>query len=166
MEYWDQLTTTEALGGPRHSDYWYSPAPFIYFVCLFVFSRAAPVAYGSSQARGLIGAVATGLYQSQSNSGSKPHLRPTPDGNTRSLTHWVRPEIKPATSWFLIGFVNHWAMTGTPQPCSFYSRCIHLVTRPLLSYWSQRTHFSDDPHSPPWSYLGVVTGTVCPAKHR
>ena len=32
---------------------------FIYlFICLFVFCRAAPVAYGGSQAGGLIGAVA------------------------------------------------------------------------------------------------------------
>ena len=44
----------------------------------FVFSRAAPVTYGSSQARGLIGAVATGLRQSPSNAGSELRLQPTP----------------------------------------------------------------------------------------
>ena len=44
----------------------------------FVFSRAAPTAYGDSQARGLIGAIATGLSQSHSNVGSEPRLRPTP----------------------------------------------------------------------------------------
>ena len=35
------------------------------FVCfsLFAFSRGAPSAYGGSQARALIGAVATGLHQ-------------------------------------------------------------------------------------------------------
>ena len=38
----------------------------------------------------------------------------TAHGNTRSLTHWVRPWVKPATSWFLVGFVNHCATTGTP----------------------------------------------------
>ena len=32
-----------------------------------LFSRAAPAAYGGSQARGLIGAIATGLRQSHSN---------------------------------------------------------------------------------------------------
>ena len=26
-------------------------------------------------------------------------------GNAGSLTHWVRPGIKPETSWFLVGFV-------------------------------------------------------------
>ena len=48
--------------------------------CLFATSWAASVAYGGSQARGQIGAVATatGLRQSHSNAGPKPHLRPTP----------------------------------------------------------------------------------------
>ena len=41
-------------------------------------SWAAPTAYGGSQARGLTGAVATGLRQSHSNAGSELRLRPTP----------------------------------------------------------------------------------------
>jgi len=49
-----------------------------FFFCLFAFSGAAPVAYGDSQARGLIGATATGLCQSHSNAGSEPLLQPTP----------------------------------------------------------------------------------------
>ena len=44
------------------------------FFCLFVFSRAAPEAYGGSQARGLIGATAAGLHHSHSNARSEPHL--------------------------------------------------------------------------------------------
>ena len=48
----------------------------LFFVfCLF---RAAPSAYGDSQARGGIGAVAVSLYHSHSNVGSKPRLQPTP----------------------------------------------------------------------------------------
>ena len=35
-------------------------------------------------------------------------------GNTRSLTHWARPGIEPTTSWFLVGFVNHWAIMEMP----------------------------------------------------
>ena len=50
---------------------------FIYLFCLFAISWAAPAAYGGSQARGPIGAVATSLRQSHSNAGSKPHLQPT-----------------------------------------------------------------------------------------
>ena len=47
------------------------------FFCCFVF-RAAPGAYGGSQARGPIGATAAGLHRSHSNPGSEPHLQPTP----------------------------------------------------------------------------------------
>ena len=36
-------------------------------------------------------------------------------GNTGSLTHLVRPGIKPTSSWILVGFVNLWAMMGTPE---------------------------------------------------
>ena len=41
-----------------------------------IFFRATPTAYGGSQAKGLIGAVATGLHDSHSHSnvGSEPHL--------------------------------------------------------------------------------------------
>ena len=57
---------------------------FVLF-CLFAFSRAAPVAYGGSQARGQIGAVATGLHQSHSNSGSKLRWQPTPSSWQRRI---------------------------------------------------------------------------------
>ena len=45
---------------------------------LFLLFRAAPVAYGSSQARGGIGAVMAGLHHSYSNGGSEPSLQSTP----------------------------------------------------------------------------------------
>ena len=43
--------------------------------CLFAFSRAAPTAYGGSQARGPTGTVAIGLCQSHINAGSEPCLQ-------------------------------------------------------------------------------------------
>ena len=45
-----------------------------------------------------------------------PMLQPTLklNSNARSLAHWVRPGIKPAYSWILIGFLTRWATTGTP----------------------------------------------------
>ena len=55
--------------------YWEEKFFCLFFFCLF---RATPFAYGGSQARGRTGTVATGLCQSHSNSGSEPHLRPTP----------------------------------------------------------------------------------------
>ena len=51
---------------------------YLFIYCLSAFSRAAPVAYGGSQARGPIGAIAAGLHQSNSNSGSELRLQPTP----------------------------------------------------------------------------------------
>ena len=56
---------------------------FIYLFYLFAFARAAPMAYGGSLARGLIGAVATGQCQNHSNSGSYT----TAHSNAGSLTH-------------------------------------------------------------------------------
>ena len=49
---------------------------FVVIIIILLF-RAAPAAYGGSQARGLIRAIATGLHHSHSNTGSKPHLQPT-----------------------------------------------------------------------------------------
>ena len=40
--------------------------------------RAAPVAYGGSQAKGWIWAAASSLHHSHSNTRSKPRLQPTP----------------------------------------------------------------------------------------
>ena len=54
------------------------PLFFFFFFLSFVFSRAAPTAFGSSQDRGLIRAVAAGLCQSHRNARSKPHLRLIP----------------------------------------------------------------------------------------
>uniref|UniRef100_A0A4X1SPA0 Cationic amino acid transporter C-terminal domain-containing protein n=1 Tax=Sus scrofa TaxID=9823 RepID=A0A4X1SPA0_PIG len=51
---------------------------FFFFFVFLLFLWAAPVAYGGSQVRGAIGAVATGLRQSHSNTGSEPCLQPTP----------------------------------------------------------------------------------------
>ena len=47
------------------------------YVYIFCFFRAAPVAYGGSQARGLIEATAAGLRH-LNNLGSEPRLGPTP----------------------------------------------------------------------------------------
>ena len=51
---------------------------FCFVLSCFVFSRAAPVAYGGTQARGLIGAAAASLHHSHSNMGSELHLQSAP----------------------------------------------------------------------------------------
>ena len=93
------------------------PSPSLPPACLtyyyFFLSRAAIAAYGSSQARGKIGAVAAS--HSHSNVESKPHLQPTsqlmptPDPNP----------LSEARDWTLIlmgpnQLHDCWAMTGTP----------------------------------------------------
>ena len=93
---------------------------FCLFVCLFVFClfclfRPAPEAYGGSQARGLIRAVAASLCHShsRSNVGPELHLRPAM-GNAGSLTDWTRLGIEPATSRFLVRFRFCRTMIGSP----------------------------------------------------
>ena len=59
-----------------NSHYYLDARSSVFF--FFVFLQLQPTAYGSSQARGRIGAVATGLHHSHSNAGSKLHLQPIP----------------------------------------------------------------------------------------
>ena len=66
------------ISNQRGSNKWATLHPHSFFLFSFVFFRAAPVAYGDSQARGGISAVATGLYQNHSNSRSELCLRPIP----------------------------------------------------------------------------------------
>ena len=81
--------------------------PTLFFGGFFLLFRAAPEAYGGSQARGLIGATAAGLHHSHSKCRIRAMYAYTAaHGNTGFLTHWAKPGIKPATSWFLVGFVS------------------------------------------------------------
>ena len=57
---WSRVTMMEDIWGR-----------IFFFFLLF---RAAPTIYGSSQARGQIGAAAAGLHHSHSNTRSEPHL--------------------------------------------------------------------------------------------
>ena len=66
---------TQVTGGGR--------SDFLFYFILFLSFRAAPVAYGFSQAGDQIGAVATGQRQIQATSFSCT----TAHGNARSLTH-------------------------------------------------------------------------------
>ena len=80
---------------------WYLRVVFFFF-SFYLFLRAVPSAYGSSQARGQIRAPAASLHHSRGNTRSKlSSTYAAPRGNTRSLTHWVRPRIKPSFSWTL-----------------------------------------------------------------
>ena len=50
----------------------------IIIILVFCLFRAAPMAYGGSQTRGLIGVAAASLRQGHTNVGSKPCLLSTP----------------------------------------------------------------------------------------
>ena len=97
----------------------YDSTHLFFFFFLF---RATPATYGSSPARGQVGATAAGLHHSH--------------GNTGSLTHWVGPEIQPASSWFLVGFLNHWATKGTPYAPLLFSveSAVYIFFVPVLIF--------------------------------
>ena len=81
---------------------------FFFFFCIFAISWAALAAYGGSQARGLIGPLAAGLRHSHSNTGSEPHLQPTPQlvatldpeptSKARDQTHNLRVLVDSSTT--------------------------------------------------------------------
>ena len=72
---------------------------FLFFIfCLCAFSRASPVAYGGSQARGPVRSVATSLHHSHSNGRSEtclwpiPQLKATPDPHPTERGQGVNPQ--------------------------------------------------------------------------
>ena len=74
----------------------------------FLLFRAPPVSYGGSQASGPTAATAASLHHSHSNMafGVMSVNYITAHGNTRSLTHSVRPGIKPTSSWLLVRLIS------------------------------------------------------------
>ena len=74
------------------------------FIYLFVYFRTMGVAYGSSQARGWIGAAAAGHSHSHRNTRSEPQLWPTSQVTTTPdpLKQWDQT----ASSWILVGFIS------------------------------------------------------------
>ena len=77
-------------------------------VCVCVF-RASPTANGGSRGRGQIGAVGSHWPMPQSlqlRIWAVSATYTTAQGNAGSISHWVRPGIKPASSWILVRFVS------------------------------------------------------------
>ena len=87
----------------------------------FLLFRATPAAYESSQGRGRLRAVASGLYHSHSNLGSQAPSTTytTMHGNAGSPTYWARPRIEPASSWLLVGFVSTALQQALPAMIHF-----------------------------------------------
>ena len=55
----------------------------------------------------------------------------TAHSNAKTLTQWVRPGIEPASSWMLVGFINHWARQELQNFLFFFLRLINI---PLYGY--------------------------------
>ena len=88
------------------------------------------MAYEYSQARGRIGATATGLH-SHNNVGSKLSLRPytMAHGSAGSLAHWAGPRMKPASLCILVGFVTTEPQRELQDPCLYpYSSVFARMT--------------------------------------
>ena len=68
------------------------------YIYIYIFFKSTLMTYRSSWARGGYGAAAASLCHSH--------------GNARSLTHWLRPGVKCASSHTCVGFLTHWAMMG------------------------------------------------------
>ena len=99
----------------------------------FLLSRAVSQAYGGSQARGPIRAIAAGLRHRprQRRIWAVSSTYTTAQGNTGSLTHWARPGIEPASSWILVRLI-------TAEPQWELPSWIYVLSLPyghdLLSY--------------------------------
>ena len=101
---------------------------FSFFLFFFFFSlfRAAPMAYGGTQARDWIGAVAAGLHNSHSNSRSELHLQPTPQLMVMLDPYPTepRPGVKPVSSWMLVRFISLSHNRQSPTVFQWLTRAI------------------------------------------
>ena len=106
LKMWASFARWEFFGEGENLSFFF----FLFFSFLFFSLRVALVAYGSSQARGWIGAVAAGLHISNSNAGS--------------LAHWASPGIEPASSWILVRLVTTEPKWGTLEHFNFWIKIL------------------------------------------
>ena len=111
----------------RYEYMWLNEKIWIYFwkvtwnfICLFVYFRAADMAYRSSQARGLNQSYGFQPTPQQCQIWAMSGAYITACINTRSLTQWTRPGIEPTSSWIPVSFLTHGAATRTPVFVYFY----------------------------------------------
>ena len=109
----------------------------IFFSFLF---RVTPVAYGSSQARGWIRAVAA---QPTPQPQQCPIRLPAgtysiAHSNAGSLTHWGRPGSEPASSWILVESHNgksHWSISKEDCISQFKGIILAIVWLQTRKKW-------------------------------
>ena len=76
----------------------------------------------------------------------------TAHGNTKSLTHWARPGIEPASSWILVGFVTAEPWQELPIRIFWgnwqtdFLKCTWEHTGPRIkTFWRERSKWGDHP---------------------
>ena len=101
---------------------------FFFFFCLF---RATPKVYESSQLQNCSCCSTPQPWQRGIQAVSATYTRA--HSNAGSLTHRVRPGIKPASSWILVGFVSAEPRWELPMPLYL---CLTLFSRLFLFQFS------------------------------
>ena len=112
----------------------------------FFLFTAAPVAYGSSQARGRIGAAAASpiAQPQQSQIWVASVTYATACSNAGCLTHWVRPGIESTSSWIIVRFLTCWATMGAPSTFNHSWCCIFFFWSVKLELYQIYWHFSNN----------------------
>jgi len=146
---------------------WWKHSPFFFCLfCLFAISWAAPVACGGSQGR-VESELQPPAYATATAMQDPRRICNLHHSNAGSSTHGASPGIKPATSRFLVGFVNHWATMRTPKHSPSYPRSqsqklvsespVHLTLEDTLQTTCTITNFSGSRSAmgvrgtqPPW----------------
>ena len=93
-------------------------------------------------------ATAAGLHHSHNNVGSTSSTYTTAHRNTRSLTHWARPGIDPASSWILVGFISAAPQWELQHPLIFDTVLITCYYSSFLFWclWPASKFFCFSPH--------------------
>ena len=102
------------------------------FFFFFLFT-VAPVTYGHSQARGQIRAAAASIHQPQQHQiWAASETFTTICSNARSLTYWLRPGVKPASSWTLCQVLNQLSHNGNASYQCFQKHLFLCIINGLL----------------------------------
>ena len=120
----------------------------------FLIFRAAPMTYGSSQARILIRAVAAHLWHSHSNTRSQPHLRPIPQLRKCQILIPLSKDRDPTQVLMKTSLVlYHWATMGTPKDPECKQLSMGSKDRQNILYIPISSYLPTTPCTEPIFYL-------------